>query len=752
VFELANQIRSEPSLKKLTEILRSLPHNGSQNDFKNKELPYVTFGGLFNERKDKRLVAKSGIICIDLDDLLSLVRIMLKLTTSPYLVMLFISPRGNGLKTIFRCNPKYSFKENYRALSIYLETECEIPKEKIDKKCANISRACFLCHDPKVWLNQKVTEQGSVEEIPFIMDSYFSTEPPIQSQKNQHEELNDESKINLFELSTFQYFPLKFNYKKRNDIENMVALCRLNSRNYQELAVGCRHYWFLYLAMLANRFGMQKDIAIKHCKSLFSNHAAILDNENKFDEDADLVWPFNDVYAKYAESFGAWSEDDKEWETPILSEDVFQKLPNFLKRLTDLFASYRERDVFFLGLITFLSTCFPRIKGVYDNRLYSMNLFTLISAPAASGKGVLTWIREIGEPIHTDFLERYQNEAKEYKEEKEKKEEKEDIKKNLPEPVLKKLFIPANNTSARMIASLHANEGKFGIIMDTEADVLTNSNKSEHGKFSELLRKAFHNEAVDYERKGNSEYISINKPALSMLMSGTPSQARYLIPDLESGLLSRFMYYSYTTSAVWKDVFAEKKDLSHIFKSEGKELLQLTKPYFHDYLFDSIDTIRFNFTSSQEKSFNNWFAEKLENMDHIYGQDIRGSVFRLGLIFFRISMVLTVIRSIDSGEEIKETLFCSDVDFQIANSIVSVVLHHTVHVFNELKKNKNKKYPHQKELFFDKLPNEFPRKHAMDIANLMQIEEKTAEVYLHNWVIEGKLVKPKHNHYKKPQP
>lgn len=55
-----------------------------------------------------------------------------------------------------------------------------------------------------------------------------------------------------------------------------------------------------------------------------------------------------------------------------------------------------------------------------------------------------------------------------------------------------------------------------------------------------------------------------------------------------------------------------------------------------------------------------------------------------------------------------------------------------------------------KEQYYDNLPREFNRQDAMDVANLLQIREKTAGSYLEEGVKEGVFNKPKHNHYVKP--
>ena len=81
---------------------------------------------------------------------------------------------------------------------------------------------------------------------------------------------------------------------------------------------------------------------------------------------------------------------------------------------------------------------------------------------------------------------------------------------------------------------------------ESEADTLGVMMDKEWANFSDSLRKAFHHETISYLRKTNNEHIQIENPRLSILLSGTKSQLHKLIPDVENGLLSRFIFYIYS--------------------------------------------------------------------------------------------------------------------------------------------------------------------------------------------------------------
>ena len=52
----------------------------------------------------------------------------------------------------------------------------------------------------------------------------------------------------------------------------------------------------------------------------------------------------------------------------------------------------------------------------------------------------------------------------------------------------------------------------------------------------------------------------------------------------------------------------------------------------------------FRFTTPQKEEFNKFFSGIQEKYARLYGLDIVGSIRRLGLITYRIAMILTALR------------------------------------------------------------------------------------------------------------
>lgn len=142
--------------KPQTLALRSMTDSAQIRAFKAKNFDYVTFSGIFSKRSEQSLVAHSGLITIDLDYLDDLPGHQKMLLNDPCLEtqLLFVSPSGKGLKWIVSIDLEvFSHLQWFNSISRYLWSTYRV---KADPSGKDISRACFIPHDPQVWIN---TEQ-----------------------------------------------------------------------------------------------------------------------------------------------------------------------------------------------------------------------------------------------------------------------------------------------------------------------------------------------------------------------------------------------------------------------------------------------------------------------------------------------------------------------------------------------------------------------------------------------------------------
>jgi len=132
--------------------------------FKAANFDYCTFSGTFTTRSDKALIKHSGLLCIDFDHLNNLEILFNSLLKDEYFdtQLLFRSPSGNGLKWIIQITLPlsnldslgiFSHANYFAAVANYIQQTYGVT---VDKSGRDISRACFLPHDPQAYINPKL--------------------------------------------------------------------------------------------------------------------------------------------------------------------------------------------------------------------------------------------------------------------------------------------------------------------------------------------------------------------------------------------------------------------------------------------------------------------------------------------------------------------------------------------------------------------------------------------------------------------
>lgn len=425
--------------------------------------------------------------------------------------------------------------------------------------------------------------------------------------------------------------------------------------------------------------------------------------------------------------------------TPTIPQGVYDKLPSLLKEATEQFDDPRERDVVLTSSLTILSGCLNAIKGRYGKDAVGPNLFSFIVAPPANGKSSMKYSAKLGKSIQDNF-EKANAEARanfdiEYKiwkaAAKKNHAEAGDPPKRPKYPIL---FIPGNSSASAIYWLLDESNGK-AIICETEADSLTGAIKQDWGNFSHLLRSAFQHEPIAMSRKGDSLYLRIENPALSVLLTGTPDQVPRLIGSTEDGLCSRFLFYCYNQGLNWIDQTPCKDciDYSAHFTKLGYKVERIKQELDED-------SYMFSLTQEQFKTLNERFGKKLEQIKMFEGQGAASAVMRLGLIGFRIAMILTTLRQKDNLKG-HLNLVCSDEDFEIAMTLIDVYFEHSMVMYSLLPRQSKAEVSPQMRSFYALLPKgeKFKRKNADEIGGTIGISKRTVGNYIEKLVEKGYL-------------
>lgn len=155
IEEVLETIKEETYKPEITE-LRKLLATGDTDKFNRykKALPAFTFSGCFDGgRRLKYLTKYNPIIILDIDKLLpNEINPLLKLINSDmFTYASFISPSGNGIKILVHvATTQEHHTQTFMAIQRYYE---ELLTIKIDESGKDITRLCFVSHDPNLYYN-----------------------------------------------------------------------------------------------------------------------------------------------------------------------------------------------------------------------------------------------------------------------------------------------------------------------------------------------------------------------------------------------------------------------------------------------------------------------------------------------------------------------------------------------------------------------------------------------------------------------
>lgn len=449
------------------------------------------------------------------------------------------------------------------------------------------------------------------------------------------------------------------------------------------------------------------------------------------------------------------------------SSDPNQPLPTFPEadwpKILLLIMSYVnspiQRDVMLLGALTALGASMERyVRCPYAGKLQSPCLQSFIVAPSASGKGILSLIRLLIEPIHDDIRQQVAKAMNAYKKEKAAYDVmgKERSKVEAPQMPQNKMFlISGNNTGTGILQNIMDANGT-GLICETEADTISAAIGSEYGHWSDTLRKAFDHDRLSYNRRTNQEYREVKKSFLSVLLSGTPAQVKPLIPSTENGLFSRQLFYYMHSIRTWINQFENgETDLEAVFTDIGlawKQKLDLMKEH-------GIHTLRL--TDEQKQEFNALFSDLFLRSGLANDNEMNSSIARLAVNTCRIMAEVAILRALESdspyssrqlltpdkeitADNIKDGIITRwDVtitaeDFKAVLGLVTPLYRHATHILSFLPSAEVcRRGNADRDALFEALGNEFTRTQVLEQAALMKIKPNTALGWLNRLIKKG---------------
>ena len=402
------------------------------------------------------------------------------------------------------------------------------------------------------------------------------------------------------------------------------------------------------------------------------------------------------------------------------------QLPWQIERAISIAPQGEMRDMLLLSVLTNCAYALPamRMYHGFPHHVYGPELMTMVLAPAASGKGIMNYGKQL--------LQGIENEHGEF------------------------IYLPANTSSAALMSYLKMLKGR-GIMMATEIDTLSKALGSTTGGFSDSLRCMFEHETISKLRKNQEELIEITDPHFSVLISGTFNQLKPLIKSRENGLMSRFASYVVKQTQdfddrVWLD--AEEGAVPEevvLYDQLSKEISQR-----YAWMKKAKYSCFFYLTDAQRKSITRMFRGMYDTLRPAFGNEFDSILKRMPVIMKRIGMILTGFR-LDMSQRLPERVVCSDDDFETLILIGHKLLLHSAMMFQMLPTSKDATPGEigqnlvQKQ-FFQMLPTDFTKQDAINTAQVLGVSVKSLERWLLKFVQSNDLQHISHGLYRKSNP
>jgi len=614
-----------------------------------------------------------------------------------------------------------------------------------DKSCKDVVRISFLCHDPDAMLRRDAVPLvfGEAEVEPY---RHTPNRPsPTDSAHAAPVRVRD-----VIEEKALQEFLFR--------VDEGMILKLIEQHGYQPTQ---RHNFWLRLGQKMRYFGHsiyevdayktatlrlldQRQLVLADDPSLRLPHevedAMIYGLQHGQEGSDEWLASYQQRFLGLADPSGATTpsaaastttdpdeepptdEDIIEQQCPLFPQSVYLNLPEQLWQglapvvdaVQKTGAPRRRQDALLMSLITNYSALCAETQLAYGTHHYSPNIAFICLSVAGNGKSEMSYGFRIVERVDSYLEEESRRARKEWQgqmddyqlsmqDKKMTAEQKKALERPDAEPQDRLLVMPGTTSRSQFTLCMNA-MGRDGLIINsTEIQTIAATLRLDVGDFSDLLCKAMSNERIDQFFKCDDRRIKIERPKLSVCLSGTFDQFHQFIPDYENGLFSRFGYMMMEPYIRWIDQQPnpEHDDYERDYEALADDAFRMWQ------MLQQCPT-EVTFSPVQWQQHRQQWCQALDELVREGGQDRISVVNRHGLMHCRIATVLTVLRkwneykrvcesmklrdedrlrymTVSFGQQYRKML-CRDDDFQTALQICQVMLNHALHLSTTIRR------------------------------------------------------------------
>ena len=391
-----------------------------------------------------------------------------------------------------------------------------------------------------------------------------------------------------------------------------------------------------------------------------------------------------------------------------------EQLPAIIQPIMRLANSDSERDMLLLSLLTAAGSCMPNLYFRYGptGKRYYPSLQCFIVGSAACGKGIAN--------LALDFVRKVNEAAP--------------------------LVIPGDSSYPGFYRQLERQNGR-GYIHESEGSVITDVWRSSVTNYNTALRKAAEHEPITRNRANDNSIIA--RPQLSVLLTGTFSQYKALVPSIENGYFSRLLTLIVQDQQAFSSRYVEPADPANsVMPKAAEQLFELCQALYRSH------PVEFSLTEEQRSRLGKHLETAYPTLMSLLGENFHSVVLRMAVQIERIAMILSALRLTTSVVPDTIRLTCSDKDYTIAELIGNKLILHMAMAYRMIKGAEQVAIPKiqaldQRKILLALLPVIFESKTLVAEAQSQGISRRTAIRWNDTWQEQGLVQQIKYGTYKK---
>jgi hypothetical protein len=232
---------------------------------------------------------------------------------------------------------------------------------------------------------------------------------------------------------------------------------------------------------------------------------------------------------------------------------------------------------------------------------------------------------------------------------------------------------------------------------------------------------------------------------------GGIDQYRAFYSSFDSTVLSSFLVYCGKKEAAWQ---SHRPDSSTRLLNQRLDEFRDLLEEMNRSLLSRDEPLKLELTNSQWQMIDDTFAEKMEIIEELaLPPELKKANYKAAIYSLKLTVIFSAIRCFESDPDrliTREYLVPDDNDVIASLWIADTCLKHTIRAFEQLPIDaqpdaKGDRY----YKFYNVLPPAFETSEAVELANKMNIADRTAKRYLNTLIDERKLTRIRKGQYEK---